>query len=223
MDIKLPKEEECKHLLMNTFRVPPNILDHSILVNKIAVFLAKRLEEKKIQINIDLVDRASILHDMLKIVEINNAEILFKPPGEDKALEISKKDRMVWINLKKRFGGMSHEDAAYTILKEKYPQLAQVIRKHGYHDQIGKNELITWEEKIVNYADKRAAHTKLVTLKERFEEGHNRYAKNNLLTNINQEYRKKADNNYFELEKKIFKNLNFGPEELKEEMAKNEQ
>lgn len=221
--MNLPTQAECKHLILTTFRVPANIVNHSILVNKVAVFLAKRLEERNVQINIDLVDRASILHDMLKIIEINNAEILFQPPGEKNAIPISKKDRMVWIDLKKRFGIMSHEEAAYIILKEKYPELATVIKKHGYHDQTGENKLNTWEEKIVNYADKRVAHTNIVTLKERFEEGHKRYAKKNLLSNITQEYQERADKTYFDLEKEIFKNLNFNPDKLKEELEKYEQ
>lgn len=213
--IKLPTAQECVHLINVTYKVPINIVNHSIKVNAVAVFLAEELKKKGLDINVALVDKASILHDMLKIVELHDLKQVFTPPGQNKEITVSKKDWMAWLELKKRYAGMSHEEAAAHVLKERYPELAEVIRKHGYHDQSGDKELATWEEKIVNYADKRVTHIAIVSLKERFEEGHKRYAKKNILSGIDKEYQKRADKRYFELEKEIFNKLDFGPEDVK--------
>lgn len=219
--MNLPSKTQCKHLLLVTYRVPANVLDHLIMVNKVAVFLSELLIKKGEKINLDLVDRASILHDMLKIIEIKNTDF-FKPSKDDSFVKISKKDRLIWLNLKKKYAGLSHEKAAYIVLKEKYPELAKIILKHGYHNQEGENVLDTWEEKIVNYADKRVLHDQIVSLKERFDDGHERYYKQNLVLGINNDYQKKADLNYFKLEKEIFNKLEFLPEDLKHRILDNE-
>lgn len=62
----LPSREECFSLL-EEFEVPQNIIDHSLTVNKVVVFLAKRLIDAGVKINLNLVNRASLLHDIDKI------------------------------------------------------------------------------------------------------------------------------------------------------------
>ncbi|MFT4304731.1 MAG: HDIG domain-containing metalloprotein, partial [Candidatus Woesearchaeota archaeon] len=139
--INLPTKQECMHLIKVTYRMPQNIIDHSIQVNKVAVFLATKLKEKNIEINLDLVDRASILHDIMKMIEIDPIRGLIFP--ENKAFTISKKDRLIWMDMKKRYGHLTHEEAAYKIFKEKYPVMALKIKKHGYTNLEGENKLNT--------------------------------------------------------------------------------
>ena len=165
--MNLPSKEDCVHLINVTYRIPANIVNHSIQVNRLAVFLANKLNEKKEKIDIDLVDRASILHDMLKIIEIHNANLIFQPPGDNDTMVISKEDRIRWAELKKKFHGLSHEEAAYKVLKEKYPELALVIKKHGYQYPKEDMGLNSWEEKLVYYSDKRVKHSDIVSVKER--------------------------------------------------------
>lgn len=57
-----------------------------------------------------------------------------------------------------------------------YPQVAQVIRKHGLSN-LNKEDCIprTWEEKIVFYSDKRLKGSKIVSVDERFEDIRKRY------------------------------------------------
>jgi len=74
-----------------------------------------------------------------------------------------------------RLRGHCHEEEAYELLKEDYPQLALAVRKHAYRSLLDeKLKPQTIEEKIVYYADKRVMHDKVVPLKERLEEGHRR-------------------------------------------------
>ena len=54
---------------------PNHILDHVKLVNKIANFLAKKLYEKNIKLNLEVIDKASLAHDLDKWLCINDKSI----------------------------------------------------------------------------------------------------------------------------------------------------
>jgi putative nucleotidyltransferase with HDIG domain len=56
--------------LLKKYSILPNILEHSLKVNKVAVFLAKKLIEAGEKVNLDVVDRASLLHDIGKSISI---------------------------------------------------------------------------------------------------------------------------------------------------------
>ncbi len=60
-----PTREECLQWYKD-LGTPDNILRHVKLVNKLSIFLAKKLQEKGIRIDVDLVDKASLLHDLDK-------------------------------------------------------------------------------------------------------------------------------------------------------------
>jgi uncharacterized protein len=217
--INLPNKTECMHLIKVTFRVPENIVEHLIKVNSFAVFLAEELNKKGIYVNVDLVDRASILHDVMKIIELNNF-LDFINPESNKRVIVSKKDRLVWMEFKKKYFNLSHEEAAYLLFKEKYPDMALIIKKHGYNNLSDENTLNTWEEKIVHYADKRVTHSKIVSMSERLEEGHKRYEQKNLLKGIDKTFQEKTDAKLFELEREIFNNLDFKPDDINEMIIK---
>ena len=220
--MNLPSKEDCAYLINYTFRVPANIVNHSIQVNRLSVFLAKKLKEKGEGVDIDLVDRASILHDLLKIIEIKDTGLIFKPPGKKDTMVVSKQDRMKWLELRKKFYGLTHEEAAYKVLKEKYPELALVILKHGYHYPEDEMTLNTWEEKLVYYSDKRVMHSDIVSLKERLEDGHKRYEKQLKLKGIDKKFQEKVDAYVMNLEKEIFNKLGFAPESVLKEIEKEE-
>lgn len=140
----LPTRRQCFNIFKK-LQVPAHIVRHCLATAKLAVFLAQRLNEKGILVDINLVDRACLLHDIFRICESKNSE--------------------------------AHEDAAYNLLKGKYPALALAVKKHRYQSLLCEKERpITWEEKLVYYADKRVMHDKIVSLKERLEEAHKRNA-----------------------------------------------
>jgi len=49
-----------------------------------------------------------------------------------------------------------------------YPELARVVREHVRLEDWGADPRRLWEGEVVNYADKRVLHTRVVTLAERF-------------------------------------------------------
>ncbi|MCD6546940.1 MAG: HD domain-containing protein [Nanoarchaeota archaeon] len=178
--MKLPTREECFKLL-EKYGILPNILKHSLLVNKIAVYLAKKLKHKGIDIDIDVVDRASLLHDIGKSVLIRN--------NPEKANSIEDNHHIVGEEI---------------LIKEGYPEIARIVRLHSLKEI--KN-LSTWEEKVLQYADLRVKHDKIVSLRERLDDLYRRY-------NVPEE--KRVDEEIvFSLEKEIFDIIQENPNILK--------
>ncbi len=209
--MNLPSREESFKILED-LRTPKHVISHSLMVNKVAVFLAKRLRQKGEKINLKLVDRASLLHDCLRVCDFNNFN------QEYFEEEITEEDKVLWNKIKKKYSEKNHGQAACEFFKEKYPEMAEVIRKHEYSIILTEG-FNNWEEKLVNFADKRVKHDKIVSLKTRFEDGHKRYSDDNFMM---KEKRKqgvdieKVDALNFELEKEIFSKLDIEPDYLKQ-------
>lgn len=97
------------------------------------------------------------------------------------------------------------------------PIIAQIAYKHDFSSIIDpEKQPFNLEEKILNYADKRVKHDKIVSLEERFKDFKLRYnpKKDNLDWVIN------AQKAYFSLEKELFESLDIDPEDIKEENLK---
>ena len=169
--------------MLKEHHVPPHIVKHSLAVAKLAVFLAERLKENGIAVDVNLVDRACLLHDIFRICDLEKSE--------------------------------AHEDAAYNLLKGKYPALALTVKKHRYTALLDEKERpTTWEEKLVYYADKRVMHDRIVSLKQRLEEAHKRYTPprhHKVRRNIDTA---KIDGLIYKLEKEIFNKVGLDPLEV---------
>ena len=72
--MKLPTREQCLQWYED-IGTHPDIMKHVLMVNKVAVFLAKKLKENNIKINVELIDRASLLHDLDKWLCINDDKV----------------------------------------------------------------------------------------------------------------------------------------------------
>ena len=173
--MKLPTHKQCLELL-DEHNVPDNVRKHSFAVNKVAVFLAKKLKEKGIRIDVELVDRASLLHDLDKIPTLGTHD----------------------------HGKMTRE-----ILSTKgYPELGRIIHNHLYSALLIDG--LTWEEKIVNYSDKRCTEDNIVTLDSRVKYIKEKYAKK--YKDVNED----AENRLRSLETEIFSIIGLDPEKLGE-------
>ncbi len=98
--MNIPTTKEC-YEIMDELEVPERIRKHSEQVTKIAVLIASKLKEKGIKINIELVEKSSLLHDIdkLQCLEEENH--------------------------------MNHGIITEKILKEKgYPEVGEIIRHH---------------------------------------------------------------------------------------------
>jgi len=198
----LPTHKQCLRMLKE-HRVPSHIVRHSLTVAKLAVFLAERLKEKGVPVDVNLIDRTCLLHDIFRICELKKSDY-----GKSEQ-EIAHRGKAKLHRIK------SHEDAAYDLLKEKYPVLALTVKKHRYSSLLDEKERpTTWEEKLVYYADKRVMHDRIVPLKERLEEAHKRNAppcRRKARRNIDTA---KIDGLIYKLEKEIFEEVGLDPLEV---------
>jgi len=167
-DCSLPTRKECLAILAE-YHVPPHMVNHCRAVAKLAVFLAQKLNENDAAIDIELLERAGLLHDIMRVFDFPEADYnRFEqnlPAGE----------KAKWHRLRTKYKAMTHENAAYDVLKERYPVLALTIKRHRYMAMLDeKDRPKSWEEKLLYYADMRVMHDKIVPLKERLAEGHKR-------------------------------------------------
>ena len=209
-DYTLPTEQECQAIIRQC-HVPVHILRHSETVTKLGVFLARRLIEKGIAVDVDLVERACLLHDLFRVCDCPLEDFRwFEQPVTDD-------DKIKWRRLKAEHGHRRHEDAAHAFLEDRYPVLAETIRKHKYLAVIEADDrLESWEAKLVYYADKRAMHDRIVPLKDRLEEAHQRSAL--AFPTTDRAHRaameKKVDASIFQLEAEIFSRIGLCPDEV---------
>lgn len=64
----LPSREEC-YQLFQKYSTPENVINHCETVNHVAVFLASKLKAENVAIDVELVDKASLLHDIARTSE----------------------------------------------------------------------------------------------------------------------------------------------------------
>lgn len=210
----MPSHEECLSMIRDC-HVPVHIVRHAETVARLGVFLARKLTEQGIEIDVELVERACLLHDLFRVCDFPLEDFSWfeQPVTED--------DKSRWRRLKARHGHVRHEDAADAFLRDKYPVLATTIRRHRYVAVLDEADCPrSWEEKLVYYADKRAMHNRIVPLKERLEEAHRRSA----LVLVRegkarcQETEKAVDARIFELEAEIFEAIGLSPDDVTEEL-----
>jgi len=174
---RIPSREECFRL-MTEYRMLENIVEHSVEVARVALFLSRALNGKGQRIDLGLVEAASLLHDLTK------TECL-----------VTKED---------------HAKTGCVLLNAMgYERVAEVVGDHIVLSR-AKPPLVVSEEEVVNYADKRVQHDKIVSLDERFRDLMERYGKGG---RVSAEW-KRLMKATFEIEAKIFSILDIDPNDL---------
>jgi putative nucleotidyltransferase with HDIG domain len=107
--------------------------------------------------------------------------------------------------------GQNHAEAGAKILEEMgYPRVARVVRYHIVPPE-GEDLLVkVTEEEVVNYADKRVMHDRVVTLEERFADLCRRYGRDDHSRALIAAALERAR----QIERKIFQKIPMKPEAL---------
>jgi len=173
----IPSKKDCLRL-MEEYGMLNHIIAHSLEVAKVAIFLSIELNKRGQNIDLRLVEAASLLHDLTKTECLRTKE--------DHALKGSK------------------------ILKEMgFERVGDIVAEHIILSRPYDPSKVS-EEEVVNYADKRVQHNRIVSLNERFEDLCNRYGENSKAC----EQLDKLKRDTFEIENKIFSIIGINPEEL---------
>ena len=211
-DCSLPTLKECLALLAE-YHVPPHMVNHCRAVAKLAVFLAQRLNENAEAVNVTLLERAGLLHDMMRVFDFQ------QPDYNQFERNLPQQEKAKWHRLRAKYKAMTHEDAAYDVLKERYPVLALTIKRHRYMAMLDEKDCPeTWEEKLLYYADMRVMHDKIVPLKQRLAEGHKRNIHMHGSAAQSKINTAKVDPMIEEMEKEIFEKIGLDPLEVTEDL-----
>lgn len=174
----IPGREECLRL-MGEYGMLENIISHSLKVAKVALFLSVELNKKGQKIALDLVEAASLLHDLTKTECLKTKE--------------------------------DHARTGCQVLKKMgYERVGEIVAQHIW---LGKERdpSCVCEEEIVNYADKRVMHDRVVSLKDRFKDLKERYGKQGRT----EDYMDHLQDETFGIENKIFLILQTTPNNLR--------
>ncbi|MBW2995937.1 HD domain-containing protein [Candidatus Woesearchaeota archaeon] len=68
---EIPTTEECIKI-MDEFKLPENVREHSRTVNRVAMEIGIALKQAGIKLDLDLVNAGSLLHDLDKIPTLND-------------------------------------------------------------------------------------------------------------------------------------------------------
>lgn len=196
-------KHQCIELL-EQFHTPRHIVKHCLAVQKVALYLADKLIAKGITVNREVIEKAALVHDMVKVID-------FKELKQDNYFEqpVSEDDKQCWRQLREKYKGQRHEDVAYEILKQFDPQVAEVVRKHKYSRLLELKGTYTWEEKVLFYADMCVNFDRIVLVAERIAQGQERNKHLPRTANSHDVFLEVVA-----LEKEIFRILKISPQEL---------
>tara|TARA_Y100000310_G_C20669891_1_gene809645 strand:+ start:220 stop:816 length:597 start_codon:yes stop_codon:yes gene_type:complete len=198
--MKVPTKDEC-FALLDKYRAPPSIIDHVTAVAKVGRQLAEAFVAKGVDVDVDAVEAACLLHDVLKCVDFQNYD------------NFNDEEQAFYANLVGRFGKSHPEAAAKMLAEEGYPEVGEIIRSHGLESIGEASGPTSMEQKIVFYADKRAKYV-TVTLESRFGEWKKKYSENND-DERDKEYWAEKENLSIALEEDLFEQLDIKPGDLK--------
>ncbi|EKD47642.1 MAG: hypothetical protein ACD_65C00347G0001 [uncultured bacterium] len=134
------------------------------------------------------------LHDLVRICDFT----VWHPENFPDKHDLQHHEK--WEQIRSKYSGKSHEEAAYEILSEMGERdLAHLIKSHKFANILNAHPFKNWEEKILYYADKRVENDKIVYLQKRLEGG----AKRNADTEEKKALTAKIWPKIFELEKEV--------------------
>ena len=134
----IPSRAEAFRII-EACHMPEHILRHSLMVGRVALVIGTWLKSSGFSIDLALVERSSLLHDICKMDCIGTVK--------DHAL------------MAKEF-----------LYREGYPLVGEVVGRHVRLDSFDVDEAM-----VVNYADKRVMHDRVVSLTRRFLDLMQRY------------------------------------------------
>lgn len=212
IQIKFQEGEVISENLVETFweewLTPLHVRAHCKQVAKVAMQLGEAFIQKNILLDLNLLYTASLLHDMARVCDFKTME------RANFQEEITEEKWEKWLKLRGQFSGQNHPDLAFQFLSERgYLKTAELIRLHNSLSILEEPEKFeNLETALLYYSDKRVKHDEIVSLKERFRDGQERYGNHDDETQ--KDLYLEVEKNTFDLEKKLFEQIGLKPEEI---------
>lgn len=195
--------------LLTQYHVPRHIMAHMKKVEGVARFIGEKINSAGGKVDLELLRQACLLHDLVKICDFEELDL----SGFE---GFTAEDVQFWTALIKAGHKDGHITAVCNILEDlNEKKLAQIIKKHRFTCLIETNHAerpSSWEEKILYYADKRVKHDRITSIKDRLEDGRQRYFPDGNIP-ANDAIIEKA---LYALEEEISDRAGFKPEDINE-------
>jgi len=208
--MKLPTEQQCLNYF-EEFKVPKNIFDHCQAVKEVSLFLAKELQKKNLHLDLAQLECMAFLHDLFKTVVLSELKTNSFYPNPYSPQEIE-----MWKFLRQKYAGKHESEAAFLFFQDSFPELGQAIKDSSN----SQKKTRTWEEDILHYVDWRILGQEIVSSAQRIKYIEERYFPEK--ENNSEKFQELQ--NYLQLfehaEQRIFSQLDFTPQQLKEEFEK---
>lgn len=204
--MKLPIRKQAEQYF-ETYKVPGNIKAHCFFVNNVALFIARELVQNGEAINLELVDRLSLLHDLFKPIVITHL-------ATDEAFKCHPTQEQVkfWQGMQKKYPGKHETEVFYEEFKKPFPDFAALMVHYGDHEIFTSEK--SREEQIVHYADWRVHLDAIVSLKKRTDDLFKRYNKKIMSHPLGKLQWDKRVADEFAVEASLFENLDIEPSDV---------
>ena len=199
--MELPTEKQCLDYFKE-FHVPNNIFEHCLNVRNVSLFIAGRLKNNGVDVNLELVNCLALLHDLFKVVSLSELK-----PNKFHDYNFSDDEIEMWKQLRNKYLGMHEGEVAFDFFKDKFPEMALGLKRVSDPHVEDK----TWEELVVHYADWRVFKNKIVSLKERLDYVKKVYPKEAGAWEADRDI-------ILGFESRILENVDINPDKLAEEM-----
>lgn len=159
--MKMPTYEECEEMIQE-FGTNEGLKKHASEVTRAAVFIAKKLKEKGKEINIELVEKAALLHDLDKLRSLNENthlhgiiahDYLISKGFSTKLAELIKyhiierePEKQSWELKALRFGDAHIQDGRTASIQER---MAYALKKYPFLNDIDYQKKVISQEKEV--------------------------------------------------------------------------
>ncbi len=139
------------HQLYTQYHTPDHIQAHMAKVAELGQQIAQTQLQIGMQVNVELVVAAALLHDLVRIKE-------------------------QWQYLPANIATpLPHAEINYLVLCDRWLEVATTIRPHSLMTILQDDPFANIEQKIVYYADKRVNHSTVVSLADRLRLGQERW------------------------------------------------
>ena len=213
--LELPSRTYIRQELYDKYAVPPNIIRHCEKVTDVSMVLGRGLKNVGVDINLDLLERLSMVHDSMKAVSlpplVPNPDLEYTPTDR----EISVQSRM-----KEKYEGMHETLIAADVLRPEFPEFSEYVANIG---STGNPTYLNGgiELKVSHYADWRVQLDQIVPFGDRLN-----YLQRTYLIkqpDKGDEWWQAAVRDERALEHEIFDHLPFQPDDLAQVMVEGEQ
>ncbi|WJV54878.1 HD domain-containing protein [Prodigiosinella aquatilis] len=206
--MKIPSVEQC-YKVFEDYSVPAPIRNHCEKVTEVGLLIGRQLHDSGVEINIPLLEAGCLLHDAFKAASLKSLD-----PKPEWGYYPTNKELKIWEELREQYKNTHETLIVSDMFKETHPEFAAFL---GMIGSTGNPCYLEGgiELKVLHYADWRVQFVEIVSFDARLDYLRETYRESWEKHGVSWDKRYEQEK---ELERHIFKNLEFSPDDLNKEL-----